>query len=126
VAGVATGLGYGLSAGGAAHQTARMLGAGIAQFPAALVIIGVAVLALGAAPDACVAIAWSAVGIAVLLDIFGQALQLSHWVLDISPFTHAPRLPGGAVSTEAILLLSVIALSLFVIGLAALRRRDIG
>jgi ABC-2 type transport system permease protein len=126
LAGVATGLGYGLSAGGAAHQTARMLGAGIAQFPAALVIIGVAVLALGAAPDACAAIAWSAVGIAVLLDIFGQALQLSHWVLDISPFTHAPRLPGGAVSTEAVLLLFVIALSLCVIGLAALRRRDIG
>ena len=126
VAGVATGLGYGLSVGGAAHQTARMLGAGIAQLPAALVIIGVAVLALGAAPDACVAIAWSAVGLTVLLDIFGQALQLSHWVLDISPFTHAPRLPGGAVSTEAILLLIVIALALFVTGLAALRRRDIG
>ena len=126
VAGVATGLGYGLSAGGAAHQTARMLGAGLAQFPAALVIIGVAVLALGVVPDSCVAIAWSAVGLAVLLDIFGQALQLSHWVLDVSPFTHAPRLPGGAVSTEAILLLIVIGLSLCVIGLAALRRRDIG
>ncbi|TVY99626.1 ABC transporter permease [Trebonia kvetii] len=126
VAGVATGLGYGLSAGGAAHQTARMLAAGIAQFPAAMVIIGVAVLALGAAPDACVAIAWSAVGLAVLLDIFGQALQLSHWVLDVSPFTHAPRLPGGAVSSESIILLIVIAISLCVTGLAALRRRDIG
>jgi ABC-2 type transport system permease protein len=126
VAGVATGLGYGLSAGGAAHQTARMLGAGIAQFPAALVIIGVAVLALGAAPDACVAIAWSAVGLAVLLDIFGQALQLSHWVLDVSPFTHAPRLPGGEVSSESIMLLIVIAISLCITGLIALRRRDIG
>jgi polyether ionophore transport system permease protein len=126
VAGVATGLGYGLSAGGVAHQTARMLAAGTAQFPAALVIIGVAVLALGAAPDACVAIAWSAVGLAVLLDIFGQALQLSHWVLDVSPFTHAPRLPGGAVSSESIILLIVIAISLCVTGLAALRRRDIG
>jgi ABC-2 type transport system permease protein len=126
VAGVATGLGYGLSTGGAAHQTGRMLAAGIAQFPAVLVIIGVAVLALGVAPDACVAIAWSAVGIAVLLDIFGQALQLSHWLLDISPFTHAPRLPGGEASTEAILLLFVVALSLCAIGLTALRRRDIG
>jgi ABC-2 type transport system permease protein len=126
VAGVATGLGYGLSAGGAAHQTARLLGAGIAQFPAALVIIGVAVLALGAVPDSCVAIAWSAVGLAVVLDIFGQALQLSHWVLDVSPFTHAPRLPGGPVYAEPILLLIVIGISLCVIGFAALCRRDIG
>jgi ABC-2 type transport system permease protein len=126
VAGVAAGLGYGLSAGGAAHQTARMLAAGIAQFPAALVIIGVALLALGVAPDACAAIAWSAIGLTVLLDIFGQALQLSHWVLDVSPFTHAPRLPGGTVSIASILVLIVIATALCVTGFAALRRRDIG
>ena len=126
VAGVAAGLGYGLSAGGAAHQTARMLGAGIAQFPAALVIIGVALLAVGVAPDACAAIAWSAVGLAVLLGIFGQALRLSHWVLDVSPFTHAPRLPGGTVSGVSILVLIVITTALCVTGFTALRRRDIG
>jgi polyether ionophore transport system permease protein len=103
-----------------------MLAAGIAQFPAALVIIGVALLALGVAPDACAAIAWSAIGLTVLLDIFGQALQLSHWVLDVSPFTHAPRLPGGTVSIASILVLIVIATALCVTGFAALRRRDIG
>jgi ABC-2 type transport system permease protein len=103
-----------------------MLGAGLAQLPAAAVIIGVAALAFGAVPDGCIAVAWTAVGLAVLLDIFGQALQLSQWVLDISPFTHVPRLPGGTVTAVPLFSLSVIALALCAAGLAALRRRDIG
>jgi ABC-2 type transport system permease protein len=126
VAGIATGLGYGLAAGGAGGETARMLGAGLAQLPAAAVIIGVAALAFGAVPDACIAVAWSAVGLAVLLDIFGQMLQLSHWALDVSPFTHVPRLPGVTVTAAPLIWLSVIALALCAAGLAALRRRDIG
>ena len=126
VAGLAAGLGYGLSVGGAGGETARMLGAGLAQLPAALVIIGIAALAAGAVPDACVALGWIAVGLAVLLNIFGQALQLSHWVLDISPFTHAPRLPGGAVGAESLAWLCVIGTGLCALGLAALRRRDVG
>ena len=126
VAGLATGLGYGLSVGGAGGETARMLGAAIAQLPAALVIVGVAMLALGALPDACVAVGWTAVGLAVLLNIFGQALQLSHWVLDVSPFTHAPRLPGGTVGAAALMWLCVTGIALCALGLAALRRRDVG
>jgi ABC-2 type transport system permease protein len=126
VAGLATGLGYGLSVGGAGGETARMLGAGLAQLPAALVIVGIAALAVGAVPDACVALGWMAVGLAVLLNIFGQALKLSHWVLDISPFTHAPRLPGGAVGAESLAWLCVIGIGLCALGLAALRRRDVG
>jgi ABC-2 type transport system permease protein len=126
IAGVATGLGYGLAAGGAGRETATMLGAGLAQLPAAAVIVGVAALAYGVVPDGCVAVAWTAVGLAVLLNIFGQSFQLSHWVLDISPFTHVPKLPGGAVAGAPLFWLSVVALACCAAGLAALRRRDIG
>jgi len=125
VAGVAAGLGYGLPAGGMGNEMARMLGAGLAQLPAALVIVGIAAAAFGLVPGASVAVGWTAVGLAVLLNIFGQVLQLSHWVLDISPFTHVPRLPGGTVSASPLLWLSLIALALGTAGLAALRRRDI-
>jgi ABC-2 type transport system permease protein len=126
IAGTATGLGYGLAVGGAGQETARLLGAGLAQLPAAAVIVSLAALAYGALPDGCAAVAWTVVGLAVLLDIFGQALQLSHWVLDVSPFTHVPRLPGGLVTAAPLLWLSLIALALTAAGLAALRRRDIG
>ena len=125
LAGLATGLGYGLSVGGAGSATARMLGAAVAQFPAALVIVGVAMLALGAVPDGCVAVGWTAVGLAVALNIFGQVLQLSHWVLDVSPFTHVPKLPGGTVSATALAWLCVTGVALCALGLAALRRRDV-
>jgi ABC-2 type transport system permease protein len=126
VAGAATGLGYGLAAGGAGPETTRMLGAALAQLPAAAVIVGLAALAYGAAPAACAGIAWTAVGLAVLLNIFGPAFQLSQWVLDVSPFTHVPRLPGGPVTAAPLAWLSLIAVALGAGGLAALRRRDIG
>jgi len=126
VAGVAAGLAYGLRAGSAGTQVATMLGAALGQLPAALVLAAVAVWFFGFWPEASVAGAWGAVGLVVLLALFGQVLQLSHWVLDVSPFTHAPRLPGGTVSAAPLLWLGLVAVALTAAGLAALRRRDIG
>jgi len=126
IAGVATGLGYGLRAGGTGGEVVRMLGAGMAELPAALLIAGIAVAAFGLAPQASVAVSWTVVGVAVALNIFGQVLQVSHWVLDISPFSHVPRLPGGTVSASPLLWLSALAVAFGVAGLAGLQRRDIG
>jgi ABC-2 type transport system permease protein len=126
VAGLATGLGYGLRIGSAGHQAALLLGAAFAQLPAALAVAAVAVLLFGLRPEAAVPGAWTVVGLAVLIELFGQALQLSHWVLDISPFSHAPRLPGGPVTAAPLLWLSLAALAFTAAGLIGLRRRDIG
>lgn len=62
----------------------------------------------------------------MLLNIFGQALQLSHWAVDVSPFTHTPKLPGATVTPAPLIWLTVIALALCALALAALRHRDIG
>ena len=126
IAGVATGLGYGLRAGGTGRWVSHMLGAGLAELPAALVIAGVAIAVFGLLPRVSAAVSWTAVGLAVALNIFGQVIQLSHWVLDISPFTHVPRLPGGTVSASPLVWLAALAVVLGGTGLAALRRRDIG
>jgi ABC-2 type transport system permease protein len=126
VAGVATGLGYGLRTASAGPQVARMTEAGLAQLPSALVLAGVAIAVFGLLPGLAVPVAWSALGLVVLISLFGQGLQLSHWVLDISPFTHAPRLPGGTVTAAPLLWLCALALALSVAGLLGLRRRDIG
>jgi ABC-2 type transport system permease protein len=126
LAGLAAGLGYGVRIGSAGARAATMTGAALAQWPAVLVLAGVAIAGFGLWPRACVPAAWTALGLVVVIDLFGQALQLSHWVLDVSPFTHAPRLPGGTVSAAPLLWLGAIALAAAVAGLAGLRRRDIG
>ena len=126
LAGLAAGLGYGLRTGSACPQAARMIGAAMAQLPASLVIAGVAVALVGLLPGASVAGAWTVLGAVVVIDLFGEVLQLSHWLLDISPFTHAPKLPSGTVSAAPLLWLCLTALALSAIGLAGLRRRDIG
>jgi ABC-2 type transport system permease protein len=136
IAGVATGLGYGLRAAGdpagngsgavtVGGEALRMFGAGVAELPAVLVIAGVAVAAFGLLPRACAGIGWTVVGLAVALNIFGQSAQASRWLLDISPFTHVPHLPGGPVYALPLVWLCVAALALGAFGLAALRRRDI-
>jgi ABC-2 type transport system permease protein len=125
-AGVATGLGYGLRAGSAGPQVTRMIGAAMGQLPSALVLAAVALALFGLLPRASVPGAWTALGLVVAINLFGQVLQLSHWVLDISPFTHAPRLPGGTVTAAPLLWLCGLALAAAAAGLAGLRRRDIG
>jgi ABC-2 type transport system permease protein len=123
---VAAGLGYGLRTGSAGPEVARLLGASMAQLPASLAVAGVAVVLFGLLPRASVAGAWTVVGVLVLIALFGQVLQLSQPILDVSPFTHVPKLPGAAVTAGPLLWLSLAVLALIAAGLAALRRRDIG
>jgi len=86
----------------------------------------VAIAVFGLWPRACGPAAWTALGLVVVIDLFGQVLQLFHWVLDISPFTHAPRRTGGPVHAAPLLWLCGVALALSAAGLAGLRHRDLG
>jgi ABC-2 type transport system permease protein len=126
LAGLAAGLGYGLRIGAAGTWAGTMTGAALAELPPVLVLAGAAVAVVGWWPRASVPAAWTALGLVVVIDLFGPALQLSHWILDISPFAHAPRLPGGPVQAAPLAWLCAVALVLSVAGLAGLRRRDIG
>ena len=136
-AGLGAGLGYALrtpgggggvggGGGGGGGEIVRLLGAGLVQVPAALVIAGLAAALFGLVPRASVVGGWSALGVAVLMLFLGATLQLSHWVLDVSPFTHLPKVPGQAVPALPLVLLGLIAVALALAGLAGLRRRDIG
>jgi ABC-2 type transport system permease protein len=123
--GLGTGISYASSAGGAA-EIGKLVVAGLSQVPAALVLGGIAAALFGLAPRVSAAVSWSALGVVTALLLLGATLRLSHWVLDISPFTQVPKLPGGTVSALPLVLLCVLAVLLTLTGLAALRRRDIG
>jgi len=124
--GLAAGLAYGLRAGDAGTQVASLLGAALAQLPASLAVAGVAIILFGAAPRISVAGGWAVVAAAILLAIFGPVLRLPQWALDISPFTHVPKLPGAAVQAGPLLWLTLAALVAGAAGLGAFRVRDIG
>jgi ABC-2 type transport system permease protein len=134
VAGVATALGYAIATGapGASAgvpvgpEVARLVGAGLAELPAVLAVAMVAALVFGLRSAWAVPVAWTAVGVVVLLALFGQVLRLPLGLMDLSPFTHTPRLPGATVHAAPLVWLCVVALAFCLAGLATLRRRDIG
>ena len=126
VGGIGMGLGFGLATSGVGTWVTRLVGAGLVQLPAALCLAGLACLLVGLLPRWSIGLGWAAVGICGLISLFGQALQLSQKVLDIFPFTHTPKLPGGEFSATPVIWLCAAALAMTVVGVAALRRRDIG
>ena len=99
--------------------------AALVQIPAAWVIIGIVVAVFGLAPRLIV-LGWVALVGFVLLGELGALFDLSQTVMDISPFAHVPRMPGGDFAAAPMVWLTVIAAGLIAIGLAGFRRRDVG
>ncbi len=125
IGGLAMALGDGLTSGGLGAQVPRLAGAGLAQVPAAWVMAGVAVALFGLVPRAAVAGAWTALGVAALITLVGPTIKLAQGVLDVSPFSHIPKLPGAPVTAAPLAWLVGVAVVLAVAGLAGFRRRDL-
>jgi ABC-2 type transport system permease protein len=124
-AGLAIGLGYGLRAGDAGTEVPKLLSAALAQLPASLAVAGVAIALFGVIPQACVGGGWAAVAASLLVLLFGPLLRFPQWIMDISPFTHVPKLPGGALHVAPLVWLSLAAMVLAAAGLSAFRLRDV-
>jgi ABC-2 type transport system permease protein len=114
--GLGLGLGYG-------HELGPVLRACLVQVAAVWTLGGLAVLLYGISPQLAPG-AWGAAGVALLLGWIGPALNVPQAAMDLSPFGHLPKLPGGEMSWTPVLILTAIAVALTATGLAALRRRD--
>jgi ABC-2 type transport system permease protein len=114
------GLGFAVGYG---RETGPILGACLVQLPAVWVVGGVAVLLHGVLPRAALA-AWGIAGAVLLIGWVGPALDVPQVVLDVSPFGHLPKLPGGSMQWGPVLVLTGLAVLLVSGGLAGLRRRD--
>ncbi|MFK4206876.1 ABC transporter permease [Streptomyces sp. NPDC030920] len=118
----AGGLGLSLGYG---HELPAVLGASLVQLPAIWLLGGVTVLLYGAFPKAAVA-AWGIAGICLALGWLGPAVDMPQVVMDVSPFTHLPKLPGGTgMEWGPVLILTAVAAVLVGAGVGALRRRDV-
>lgn len=126
VAGVTAGLAHGANTGDVGGQLPRILGGAMLQLPAVWVLTGLAVALFGLLPRAASVGAWGVLAVFFMLGQFGSALDLGQGVLDLSPFTHVPHVPGGHFTAIPLVWLLAIAVVLTAVGLAGTRRRDLG
>ncbi|MFD3582783.1 ABC transporter permease [Streptomyces sp. NPDC058683] len=117
LAGLGFAVGYGKEVG-------PVLGACLVQLPAVWVIGALALLLYGVAPRLAPA-AWAVAVAVLLIGWVGPALNAPRPVLDLSPFGHLPKLPGGEMAWGPVLVLTGLAAVLAAGGLARLRRRDL-
>ncbi|MFE9765214.1 ABC transporter permease [Streptomyces sp. NPDC005808] len=115
--GLGLALGYGAYLG-------PLLGACLVQIPAVWTLGGLAVLLYGLSPQLAPG-AWAAAGLALLLGWIGPALNVPQAVMNLSPFGHLPKLPGGEMAWTPVLILTGVGVGLVGVGLGALRRRDL-
>ena len=105
-------------------SVARLSSLAWVQLPAVLVLVGVAVLLTGWATRAT-ALAWVAVGFAVVVGWLGGLLRTPSWISGLSPFEHLPQVPVDEVEVAPLALLTLLAVALVAVGEAGFRRRDI-
>jgi ABC-2 type transport system permease protein len=125
VGGLAVGLTHGTRTGHLGGALSDTVGGSLVQLPAALLVTAVAVAVYGIWP-ALSAVAWVVVGVTALIGQLGTVLGLDQWALDVSPFTHVPKVPGHPVTAIPLVWLSALTAALLVLGVVRFRGRDIG
>jgi ABC-2 type transport system permease protein len=124
-AGLGAGLSYGGQVGDVGGQLGRSIGGALVQLPAAWVLAGFGLALFGLLPR-LTGLAWGAlIAFAVVLEL-GALFGLDQWVMDISPFSHVPKLPAASFTVTPLLWLTVVAIALAGAGLVGFRRRDVG
>jgi ABC-2 type transport system permease protein len=125
IGGLGSGISSGASLGNMGRQVPRMIAAAAVQLPAIWLVTALVVILFGAAPKLVTA-GWALFGAFLLVGQFGPVFNLPQGVMDLSPYAHTPRLPGGDFSATPVLALSAIAAVLLAAGFATFRQRDIG
>ncbi|OLR91434.1 ABC transporter permease [Actinokineospora bangkokensis] len=125
-AGLGAGLAHGLRAGDLPTQLTHATTGALAQLPAVWLIAAIAALAFALLPRAAAPLSWTTVGLAIALTLFGPALNLPQPALDLSPFTHIPKIPGPDAHPTPLIWLTTLAAALLLTATLTFRRRDIG
>ncbi|MGM1059148.1 ABC transporter permease [Saccharothrix sp. Mg75] len=124
-AGLGAGLVHGARVGDVGGQVVRLVGASLAHAPAVWVVAGVTLVLFALVPKLSSA-SWAVLVVCLVLGQLGPLLQLDPWALDLSPFTHVPKVPGAEPAAAPLLWLTLVAAALVAVGLVAFRRRDVG
>jgi ABC-2 type transport system permease protein len=115
----------GVVAGGSSVTAGRMLEAGANCLPAALLYLGVAVLAYAAAPRASAAIAYGFLVLTFLWQAVGALLGAPSWLVGLTPFAHIGLVPAEPFRAVSAVVMIAIGAAAAAAGLAIFRRRDL-
>ncbi len=121
------GLSVGAGAGLALHdgtQVGRIALAGLAQVPAAWVIVSIALAVFGWAPR-LTGVVWGLLMAFIALGEFGVLWGVPQWLMNVSPYQHSPRLPIDSGDLPVLVVLTVVAAALAALGYLGWRRRDL-
>jgi ABC-2 type transport system permease protein len=115
VAGLATGLTYGL-AGGGMQSIPRLFVAALVYAPAMWIMVGLAIALDGLVPR-WVGVSWAILVACVVVGFLGAVLGLPRWLSDLSPFERVPQLPAAGLTLLPLVVMSAVAAGLTLIGL---------
>jgi ABC-2 type transport system permease protein len=123
--GLTAGLTYSAPGVGPGTQLPRVLAAAMAYLPALWVLLGLTAALFGLLPRLA-SVSWIALIGCLLLELARELELVSQAVLDLSPFTHVPRLLLSQEAAAPLGGLTAAALLLAIAGLVGFRRRDVG
>ncbi len=124
----AAGLGSGLTHSATVSdpdQLGRLAGYQLAYTPGVWVVVGVAVLLVGALPRRASALAWVFIAYGAIITFFADSWELPAWSRRLAPIDSVPTVPAEELSATPLLVLGALALALIAAGLLAFRRRDL-
>ncbi|WP_406079835.1 ABC transporter permease [Micromonospora sp. NBC_00858] len=125
LAGLTTGIGYGLVTGDPLGAAIELGGAALLRLPALLVVAGVVTALFGLLPRRSVVLSWTALLVFLLLGQLGAVLELPQAALNLSPYTHVPSVPAVDLAVLPLVVLAGVAAALLAVGVAAFRHRDV-
>jgi len=98
--------------------------AALVYLPGIWLMLGLSVTLVGLLPRFTAAI-WVVFAYSFMVIYFGRMFKLPDWVVNISPFGSIPQLPIADFNAVPLIVLSVLAVALTIVGLAAYQRRDL-
>jgi len=122
--GLLAGLTYGAAAGDLGGKLPLVVGSAAVQLPAIWLLVAVTAALFGAAPR-FTPVAWGALVGFIAVYLLGSLANSPHWVLDLDPFSHVPRVGSGSFTATPLVWLLVLDAALIVVGALAFRRRDL-
>jgi ABC-2 type transport system permease protein len=110
---------------GVGVSLSSLLLAGANCFAVGTLFLGLATLAYAIAPRAGAALAYGAVTVAFLWQLFGSLLGVPGWIVRLTPFAHLGLTPAQPFQTGSAAVMVLIGLSAAAVARAAFIRRDL-